>query len=288
MGDYVITKDISRFLVNRKGLVLPEEDLRELDSLEDAFAKDFESALGRPIVYIKDIGGPVTPPSKRISLDNVHFKGNEHEVQVTRTVRPFELSAPPEELPRPGYSSINDQIRALPSGEYTVCDVGIFSGDTLLKVCNAIESRGDIVIEDLWVGLTGKKAHDSGKIYCKRSGRERKISFPEGRIFDFEDGGDWLEMRDLLGFDGRTILSDNPNYHFSCYSTNLGKHASIPEDCCGTILEICTGYFDRVLDLLKRSHCVSVEDTLVSPRLNETGKKSDFLVRRILFDPKKK
>ncbi len=281
MKDYVFTKDAVKLFTNRFGLRLSEKDSNQIDKIEDELIADVSPYLTQEyrITVLPNPNAPLTE-NRALYLDDVHFGRPNTSFSVTRTL-PFEdlgnRFKSEKILQRAESDSLEAQVRRLKHRNYDVVDIGIFSGKTMLEQLNLLRNQG-INIDCLVVALAGRNALQSanGRQYLidphtkESTGIEVKV--PTERIFDW---GEWIEVRDLIGLDGRSIKSAGRTYE--CYSTCLNEQASIPDRHCAAVAEKAACAFERIKGIVS-PYGLAWQDT----KVEQAGRR--YVLRTVLMN----
>jgi len=174
-----------------------------------------------------------------VSLDRVYAPNAAFYLEVTRLTNPF--TGEVVIGPRPGTPNLKKQFTLLKRNlrnnqEINLVDVGAFEGETLLEVCEALENQG-IKINQIFLGLSSNAAYE--KI-------SDVIKLETGYLFNF---GEWVELRDLFGADGRKISGEEDSRLFIPYWENL-DWASIPDKNKKSVKTLCKKYNAKLMGLL--------------------------------------
>jgi hypothetical protein len=276
MSDFLITKDLVQLFENRYRLNLSAEEKGDIRFLEDKFVDEIKGYLPEDLeLNVKDRIELIPEANDRpLYLDDVYFKNPRESLSITRSLPLDDLAEGSVlTMPRYGTNSIDSQIDSLKNQKYCLVDVGIFSGATIIENVERLKKRG-IECDTIYVGVCNKNSIDSGYLVNPETNEKTgiKVKVPESGKYDF---GEWIELRDILGFDGRSIRN-NPNRAFYCYSNNLARHATIPDENCDAVKGIAKEYFLRINDILNNRNYVKFDDYTVK----QNGK--DFLVRSIV------
>ncbi|MBR9691153.1 hypothetical protein GOV06_00030, partial [Candidatus Woesearchaeota archaeon] len=189
--------------------------------------------------------------SNLLYLDDIYFENHGESISVTRTLPTEDLGnkkASKRISPRYRTSSLDEQIKKLTKSEYDLVDIGIFEGETLENISCRLKKNG-ISVNKFRVGICNKNTVNRAgdKIYFKDTDIE--VIVPEEGLFDF---GEWIELRDLIGFDGRSVISEGRTY--KCYASHLSKHATIPEENCDDVRAIADSYFNKLVNVVRRNN----------------------------------
>jgi hypothetical protein len=275
MPDYLITKDIPQLLQNRHGLKLTDAEIEALNGLQDEFIARIKPYLSedQKLRVIENVAVDTRSVARPLFLDDVHFRTTGESLSFTRSLPLEDLannSRSKRISPRHGALSLDEQMERLEHKDYTLVDVGIFTGETVVKLVDDLREHG-ITANKAVVAVCNKNYLDcgGGKNYLKEEladGSKRttgiEVVVPDSGIFNF---GEWMELRDIVGFDGRSVRSEGRT--FAAYITNLAEHASIKPKNCDLVGKISETYFERMLGVLRqRDLQLSFEDTRVNQR----------------------
>jgi len=262
MKDYIFTKDVVNLFTNRYGLNLNINQVGKIQKLENEFIDSIRDYLprGYQIKVLDKLKFNEFNNENLLFLDDVYFNKKGEEISVTRTI-PFEKLGKNDAvkiLPRFGSESLDIQISKLQKKEYSVVDCGVFSGHTLYDLISEFRDKG-IKINKAYLGVCNKNSiiEIKGKSYLAKvdnTSVEKKASdleliIPDEGIFDF---GEWIELRDMLGFDGRSVYSTNRT--FKCYSTDLHEHASIDRENEDSVVNISNLYHNKIMNVVKQTN----------------------------------
>lgn len=301
--EYLISKGVVNLLVNRYRLDLSCQAKQKIELLEEEFTKRLGQELSDffdyDVVSADTIDKTMEKSVKRssrlpiIGLDDVYFRGipTDGEVSITRLVTDVNNFDKKILGPRKGYASLEEQMTSLEkdfSGkDVALMDVGVFEGETLLDkergVINMMKSRG-INVMRLYVSIVNSPALQK----FNDAGIEIVTS---NKLYDFT-GGDWLEVRDLLGLDGRKISSEqydlNKNTQlFAKYIQDpqtLKAGANIQDGVTASIvLDLCSMYQKKLLREIRKDCFQVIEGYINSdPRLYtlEFSKREENALKR--------
>lgn len=157
----------------------------------------------------------LNPSRPLVSLDRIYMAEADAYVNLTRETNPSNGLV--KLAPRNGTPPLKDQVKQLKNyNQWNIFDIGVFDGDTILSVCDLIESEG-IEIGEIYLGVASTKGY-------QKLTEKRKLKVVN--IFDFFE---WVELRDLFGIDGRSVYSEKER-SFIPYWENLPGWASIDGD----------------------------------------------------------
>jgi len=256
---YLITKDLLETLERKYGYNINDDMRKQLSSIQEEFVQKFWEAAKLPdgIEIYQLSASELSAALKNairdncktplISLDRVYiqnengssFKMVNDFLDVTRRTDPITGAVTLEE--RPGSSPLVEQITYLRNyySEVSLADVGAFTGNTLLKIIKRLENGG-ISVKQVYLGVAG-----SG-VEAELKDRNVEIITVYGANFD-----EWIELRDLLGIDGRAVGLSSEGYRlYIPYWKNLPEWASIPEESIEPVKEICQSYYKVIMQLL--------------------------------------
>jgi len=255
---YLITKDLLETLEQKYGFNIDNNTREQLSSLQEEFVSKFRSAVKLPdgIEIYQLSASELSSELKNvirdncktplISLDRVYIQnGGSFQMvndflDVTRRTDPITGAVTLEE--RPGSCPLIEQIIYLRNhySEVSLADVGAFTGDTLLKIIKWLENEG-ISVKQVYLGVAGE-------------GVEAKLKDTSVEIITVYGANfyEWIELRDLLGIDGRAVgLSSDGDRLYIPYWENLTEWASIPEESVEPVKEICQSSYKAIMQLLR-------------------------------------
>ncbi|MBU0461248.1 MAG: hypothetical protein KJ574_01540 [Nanoarchaeota archaeon] len=285
---YLVSKGIVNLLLNRYKLDLSDMAQRRLSSLETEFTQRLGEELADTFAYevvsAEDIDITMHRSLQRINglpvinLDDIYFQALSADATISITRLVDDVNAFDKKIlgPRKGACSLDDQIDELATKfrdrDVALMDVGVFAGETLLD-----EERGI-------VALLEKKGVRPRRLYVSIMNIPSLQHFNEkgidvvtsNKLYDFTDG-DWLEVRDLLGLDGRKINAEkyrvNGSTHlFARYIQDphtLKVGAGIADGVTAAIvLDLCNMYQKKILREIRRGGYQVIEGSINSdPRL---------------------
>jgi len=255
---YLITKDLLETLERKYGFNIDNNIREQLSSLQEEFVSKFWDAVklldGIEIYQLSaselsaELKNVIRDNCKTplISLDRVYIQnGSSFQMvndflDVTRRTDPITGAVTLEE--RPGSRQLVEQIVYLRNhyNEVSLADVGTFTGDTLLKIIKWLENEG-ISVKQVYLGVAGE-------------GVEAKLKDTNVEIITVYGANfyEWIELRDLLGIDGRAVgLSSDGDRLYIPYWENLTEWASIPEESVEPVKEICQSSYKAIMQLLR-------------------------------------
>jgi len=255
---YLITKDLLETLERKYGFNIDNNIREQLSSLQEEFVSKFWDAVKLPdgIEIYQLSASELSAELKNvirdncktplISLDRVYIQnGSSFQMvndflDVTRRTDPITGAVTLEE--RPGSRQLVEQIVYLRNhyNEVSLADVGTFTGDTLLKIIKWLENEG-ISVKQVYLGVAGE-------------GVEAKLKDTNVEIITVYGANfyEWIELRDLLGIDGRAVgLSSDGDRLYIPYWENLTEWASIPEESVEPVKEICQSSYKAIMQLLR-------------------------------------
>lgn len=214
---------------------------RDIKELEDEFVEEFKRYVPQNTDYsvlnAQDVTSQIIEQLRArslpiISLDRVYVPKADIFLEVTRQTdqETGEISI----TERPGSSPLAKQIATAGKyGEAILVDVGAFEGSTLMSICGLLNQTG-INIEEIVLGISSKEAN-------RKLNNTRKVT--SLNLFDFYE---WIELRDLLGIDGRNTGIRKGKREFMPYWENLCKWASISLENKDGAEKLCK-YFNSLL-----------------------------------------
>lgn len=244
---YVITRDIVETLEGKLSINLTRSIKCKIKGLESEFLSEFwpfvPSEYGKLALETSDLRVQLScAMSNRdlpvISLDRVYLPNAQGYLEVTRLTNP--KTGIVSLGPRPGTPELTKQIDALAKYKRIIlADVGAFTGDTLLELCDRVETKG-IKVEEVLLGLSSVSA-------SQRTNSVRKVTALNEYIFY-----EWLELRDLFGIDGRNVGFENGSRLYIPYSENLTEWASIPKEFERDVANLCRNFYQKLIGCLKQ------------------------------------
>lgn len=246
--DYLLTEGITPLLTERYGLDLSPSARAEIDALEREFSIELEAHVPIGLDYHVLDANEIRAAMERItreetlplvSLDDVYFAGLAHgSLSVTRLTSTDEPDRY-EIGPRPGSPSLDEQVDAVLTStgrRIALIDVGAFNGDTIHDQARVLSERYGMQVEGVYVSIANE-------------GAQNGLPMRAAHRFDFHD---WVENRDLIGFDGRKPLGDHPGdgYPIMPYFEHLEAWASLP--ATDELAATCVAYRDRMIGELER------------------------------------
>jgi hypothetical protein len=286
--EYLLSEGVSSLLINRYGLDLSEEAVKNIDRLETEFAERLGEELSDTFDYEVVSAGTIESTMQKsvqrvnslpiIGLDDVYFQDirTDAQVSITRLVNDVNEFDNKTLGPRKGYAPLEKQLDSLEASfkgkDVALMDVGVFSGETLLDEKNGLlelfRKRGINPVR-LYVSIMNSPAMPA----LEQAGIEIVTS---NKIYDFT-GGDWLEARDLLGLDGRKISTDRYRINdmtqlFARYIQSpqtLKEGANIQDGVTAAILlDLCSMYQKKILREVRKDGFQVIEGCINSdPRL---------------------
>jgi len=262
--DYLVSKGLVPLLVNRYGLQLSNELKERIRELEDEFAQTLggilqcksifgEHPLSYRVLDDESIINSVRELLERekrpkISFDDVYFQDlAEDFYSITRLTNPDEFSDK-RVGPRPGFPELQTQRERLAnrfrSNGVVFLDIGIFEGETLMDEVDKFREIG-VNVERVVLAIGNTE-------YVERM--RKKVPVDVANIYDF---GEWIEIRDFFGFDGRKPIRDNITGYSNeiliiPYKENLGTWASIPKGLETEVKKLCEQSNRDLINELRR------------------------------------
>ena len=163
-----------------------------------------------------------------VSLDRVYITNANAYLEVTRVTDP--VTGQTRVSSRPANKPLEEQIKSLRKYKKIILtDAGAFDGETLIEVCNQIERFG-ITIEEIYLGFSSTKAN-------RKINNNRKLT-----VLNLYHFYEWIELRDLIGIDGRAVETSEKERTFIPYKENLIDWASIPQESESAVSKLCEQY----------------------------------------------
>jgi len=256
---YLITKDLLETLERKYGYNINDDDVRKkLSSVQEEFVQKFWEAAKLPNGIERyeldaselsvELKNAIRDNCKTplISMDRVYiqndssFKMVNDFLDVTRRTDPITGAVTLEE--RPGSRPLVKQVAYLRNhySEVSLADVGAFTGDTLLKIIKWFENEG-ISVKQVYLGVAGRS------VEAELKDVNVEIITVYGANFY-----EWIELRDLLGIDGRAVgLSSEGHRLYIPYWENLTEWASISKESVEPVKEICQSSYKTIMQLLR-------------------------------------
>jgi hypothetical protein len=255
--DYLLSEGITALLEKRHGLGLSEHSKNTIRDIEHDFSESLQGFVPEGVAYhvlseraVREGMERITrgEPLPLVSLDDVYFDHIAHgSLSVTRLTSPTDPNNY-EIGPRPGASPLDDQIDDVLmklGRRIALIDVGTFNGHTLRDQVEALAHRG-MHVERVYVSIANIDS-------------DKSIEPISAYRYDFND---WVENRDLIGFDGRKPnATSNEGYLIMPYFDHLEEWASLPYS--DALRELCITYRNRIIDELARDQ--------ISTNVNEKG-----------------
>jgi len=231
---YLLSRDLVETLERKFGLLLDSSLKRDIRRLEEEFIDNFWKYIPSNVKPVclsaqevsnqmeTELIGTQLPV---ISLDRVYVPNAQDFLEVTRQTD--QQTGEVRIAERPGYPAIEEQIKRIRQyNPVLLADVGAFEGTTLLEICGLLERNG-MNIEQVILGISSKEAN-------KKLNKTRKVTALN--LFNFYE---WIELRDLLGIDGRNVGIKDERREFMPYWENLCKWASMPEENREEVERLC-------------------------------------------------
>lgn len=270
--EYLISQGLVQLFTNRYGLDIGEETKKEITRLENEFTEQLRTQLNDDFDY-KVIGAQTIESIMEdsvgrvnglplINLDDVYYQNIpvDGTLSITRLVTDVNNFGKKELGPRLGYASLEAQIQNLEANykgsSIAIMDIGVFEGETLLDENKGIVkllADHDMSVKRLYLSVLNEGSRS------KFADRGIELVIGPNR-HDFTDG-DWLEIRDLLGFDGRKI--DTKPYHlpegthlFALYTQNvqtLAEGANIQDaKKAKRVLDLSNLYHGKIVSVIEQ------------------------------------
>ncbi|MBU1975073.1 MAG: hypothetical protein KKG59_01575 [Nanoarchaeota archaeon] len=231
---YLVTKDIVETLQNKLRFELDENTIQRIRQIEDEFLSEFWEYVPDNVDKVElsaselaDIlASRMNGWAPVLSLDRVYFRNADCYLDVTRVTDP--KTGAVVLGPRPGSLPLEEQISEIPYDKVVLTDVGAFEGDTLIGISEALAAR-NIQVGAAYLGVSDESA-------LKKVGKTLPtLVLNTFRLYE------WIELRDLLGIDGRIVASEGTR-KFIPYWENLEEWASIPSESVSDVNKLCKSY----------------------------------------------
>lgn len=256
---FLITKDIVETLQLKYNIDLTREQISKIREVENGFVAEFWQLSGIPedidrkaigaAELSDELGGLLRrSDAKIVSLDRVYVPQAAAFLEVTRKTDPTTGNAVGV-IERPKSKPLQEQIEDLKQySQIALADVGSFEGKTILEISALIEKEG-IRINEIYLAISNNAASET-------INGNKKLQFVNGfNLFE------WVELRDLIGIDGRNIGIKNGIRQYLPYWENLVGWASVEKGKEEDVVKLCRRYNEKLLEIL--------------------GKDTEFLAERI-------
>lgn len=248
---YLITKDLVETLRNKYNFKLSEDLCSKIRILGNDFVSKFWGVSELPnsinkcelkantlttelMNLLRKNGNP-----EYVSLDRVYAPLAPKFLEVTRLTDPETGTIKISE--RYGSKPLLNQINDLENNRIILVDVGIFDGKTLLKVIDMMEQK-NLTVTEIYLAVSNWNI--SPELNNNRSLRVVKR-------FNFYE---WIELRDLLGIDGRNIgINNDGTRNYVPYWENLIDWASIPKVAEKKVVDLCKEYSKILFAVLRKN-----------------------------------
>jgi len=282
--EYLLTMGMVPLLMNRYNLDLGIESQNDVDKIELDFAIALGERLGDVFDYkilerqkienlMKDAVSNKNGLPK-IMLDDVYFQDLkvDDKISITRLVWDVNNFNNKVLGPRNGYDSLEKQISNMGNSyegkEVSLIDIGAFEGESLIgtknSIVNLLDAKG-VKTKRIYLSVVNKEARE------KIEARGIEL-VTKNTDYDITNG-DWLESRDLLGFDGRKISREpfnlsNGTHVFARYIQDEGtlkKGANIQDPrMAKDVLSTCMKYNGLIKDAITGAGYNVLEGTINS------------------------
>ena len=244
---YLITKDLVETLENKYGLEMTNSLSSQIKKIETEFVDKFWGVgrLPKTIDTCALDASMISAKLKKllrgepdfISLDRVYLPEAPRYLEATRRTDPKTGNV--ELTERPGTNPLAEQMNSFKSCKrVALADVGAFSGDTLLQICNLFENRG-INVDRIYLGISN---FDIG---TKINGRKRLEVVAQFNFYE------WIELRDIAGIDGRAVGMENGTRTYIPYWENMKGWASIPKETAEDTATLCKVFYSDLMRLIR-------------------------------------
>lgn len=271
---YVISKCLSQTLENRLGLNLSASTRGNLEALEQQYIDEFKEYISPDINYVSldynQIKQPILSQIVKddnpvISLDDIYFNEKDTPAvtdafSITRTVDIDDPFGETKLESRNGFPSKEDQLESLAekyaNKNVSLVDVGIFSGETLVSLIKDL-NQYKINVDKVYVAICGNNSlrYENGKNYFNNGFEgDVEIITNSKQNYEFED---WLELRDMVWIDGRTINTQgldgcDESRIFIPYKEKPGKFMSICNENIENVIKLGDKYFDNINNVIRK------------------------------------
>jgi len=282
--DYILSKGLALLFEKRYGLVLSSSIKKAIHILEEKFVDELKPFLDKKFNFIvldeeeinKSVCGLLMADKRPlISFDDIYLTDKADEIyNVTRLTSP-DYFKDKEIGPRPISSVLNEQINKIAKKykgkEVIVFDIGAFTGKTLQSEIRRLKNKC-VDVKRVYLAISDKRI--TANIL-----KEEKVDVVAVNDYDF---GEWVEIRDLFGFDGRKVkmrgVQEFEDFKSSDtiiipYKENLTEWASIPKGYAEDVKDICMRYNTKVIEILSDKYQVVYKPI----RKNSNGTQSYFL-----------
>ncbi|MBM3234464.1 hypothetical protein FJZ19_05220 [Candidatus Pacearchaeota archaeon] len=231
---YLVSRDLVETLERKVGFELSKRTKRGVNGLEDRFLQEFWQYIPPNICRLDiralNVSQQIQSALSQykfpvISLDRVYVPNAQDYLEVTRQTNPQTGEVRIAE--RPGSLPLKEQAKKMKKYKKIILvDVGAFEGTTLLDISNLLSKEG-VEIEEIVLGISSNDANSRLK-------EARKVTVLN--LFNFYD---WIELRDLIGIDGRNTGIKNGRREFIPYWENLCKWATISPENREAVAKVC-------------------------------------------------
>lgn len=286
MKDYIITKDIVNLFKRRFNLVLTRQQEEEIDTLENEAINSLRGYISDEYnLTILDeikVDLPKDVDSSPLYLDDVHFDLRGESLSVTRSLPIEDLANDYDSKKiraRANEPCLDEQIENLKNNSYYFVDVGIFSGETLFGIVEKLRKKGK-KINQAYVNVCNQNSvvNLNNKTYLldneKKEIKDLEIISSRERKFNL---GEWIELRDFLGFDGRTLFSDGRTT--ICYSTHFYEHATIKKENCEIAKAISNFYFKKIFDIASKTNPYFTYHDSIIQQKDKNNQNQEYILR---------
>lgn len=257
VGTYLITNDLVLKTMNALGSTISEDLKNRIRNIGNGFLKGFWSISGIPedvdritldgsylsnelVKLLRKVEYPI------VSLDRIYVPPETSSdlfyIDVTRLTD--QATGAVKLAARPGKKSIDEQASELKNivknTPVALVDVGAFEGNTLLRVLNTLRKE-DIKVAEIYLGVSNRRLNE-------------KINYiARTNVVSTFDLYEWIELRDLIGIDGRKVGVDQKGtLQYIPYWENLTGWASISNENAYIVKQFCIKYYDRLIGLILR------------------------------------
>jgi hypothetical protein len=253
----VITDDLSQYLIGSCGIELEPSQIAELDSLIVQFIRQFHDALPphcdfeiratqqiAEAIHESQSGGG--DAERMVALDQVVFS---HFAAVTPLgITSVEGADDLLWCAKPGFPSPDEQAFRLSRDHRPIrlLDVGIQHGSVLRYAVDLLRRHGNVV-SGITVGIGSERAS-----------RILRAAECNVRILEAYPYCKWIELRDLLAFDGRRVMTNGVVRRLPTLSTFL-QNGPLSLEARAALTALCRSYRRHILGVITSASVASLE-----------------------------
>lgn len=243
---YLITRDLVETLERKFNYPLTDEIKRDFRIIEKSFLSKFWKLFPTDLSNTSLAASTVSQNLENyfigrsipvISLDRVYLPNADDYLEITRLTD--QKTGQVRISERSGKLKLENQLDYLSSKykKINLADVGAFEGKTIIDVCAMLKARR-IDVNEICLGIVGTEAKE--KI-------EERFRLKTFNCFKFYE---WIELRDLLGIDGRNVGVDDGRRLIMPYWENITQWASVPEQRSLDAEKLCKQFNMQIIGRL--------------------------------------